>query len=119
MDGSEAEQFAQVIHIAEHSFRTAIIAGLLAKAEGAAPARATYPAVWHDTRETRVLDIPRLGRKYLEAASNDSVTAEQVTGLPRGCRRWERAGSRIRGRREPRGAVRKRRRQGGVPVPGH
>lgn len=105
MDSSEAERLAHLIHeagvlkllprtgwaycgiaspesIAEHSFRTAVIAGLLAKAEGADPARATYLAVWHDTQETRVLDIPHLGRKYLEAASNERVTAEQVAGLP-------------------------------------
>ena len=105
MDSSEAERLVDLIHeagvlkllprtgwaycgianpesIAEHSFRTAVIAGLIAKAEGADPARATYLAVWHDTQETRVLDIPHLGRKYLEAASNERVTAEQVTGLP-------------------------------------
>ena len=105
MDSSEAERLAHLIHeagvlkllprtgwaycgvsspesIAEHSFRTAVIAGLIAKAEGADPARATYLAVWHDTQETRVLDIPHLGRKYLEAASNERVTADQVAGLP-------------------------------------
>ena len=105
MESSEAERLAHLIHeagvlkllprtgwaycgvsspesIAEHSFRTAVIAGLIAKAEGADPARATYLAVWHDTQETRVLDIPHLGRKYLEAASNERVTADQVAGLP-------------------------------------
>jgi putative hydrolases of HD superfamily len=44
--------------VAEHSFRTAIIAGLLASLEGADPARATMLAVWHDSQETRVGDIP-------------------------------------------------------------
>jgi putative hydrolase of HD superfamily len=68
--------------IAEHSFRTAIIAGLLAGLEGADPARATYLAVWHDSQETRVGDIPHLGRRYLQAASNEEVTADQVAGLP-------------------------------------
>lgn len=29
-----------------------------------------------------MLDIPHLGRKYLEAASNEKVTADQVSGLP-------------------------------------
>jgi putative hydrolases of HD superfamily len=105
MESSEAERLAHLIHeagvlkllprtgwaycgvsspesIAEHSFRTAVIAGVIAKAEGADPARATYLAVWHDTQETRVLDIPHLGRKYLEAASNERVTADQVAGLP-------------------------------------
>jgi putative hydrolase of HD superfamily len=69
--------------IAEHSFRTALIAGLLAGLEGADPARATLLAVWHDTQETRVGDIPHLGRRYLDAASNEQVTEHQTAGLPR------------------------------------
>lgn len=68
--------------IAEHSFRTAIIAGLLAGMEGADPARATFLALWHDSQETRVGDIPYLGRRYLQAASNEQVTEDQTTGLP-------------------------------------
>ncbi|HVB44706.1 MAG TPA: HD domain-containing protein [Streptosporangiaceae bacterium] len=68
--------------IAEHSFRTAIIAGLLAGMEGADPARTTFLAVWHDTQETRVGDIPYLGRSYLQAASNERVTEDQTAGLP-------------------------------------
>ena len=68
--------------IAEHSFRTAIIAGLLASMEGGDPARATFLAVWHDTQETRVGDIPHLGRRYLDAKSNQQVTEDQTNGLP-------------------------------------
>jgi putative hydrolase of HD superfamily len=68
--------------IAEHSFRTAIIAGLLASMEGGDPARATFLAVWHDTQETRVGDIPHLGRRYLNAKSNEQVTDDQTNGLP-------------------------------------
>jgi putative hydrolase of HD superfamily len=68
--------------IAEHSFRTAIIAGLLAGLEGADPARTTLLAVWHDSQETRVGDIPHLGRRYLDAASNEHVTEHQTAGLP-------------------------------------
>ncbi|MBS2966588.1 HD domain-containing protein [Actinocrinis puniceicyclus] len=68
--------------IAEHSFRTALIASLLAKLEGADPARAAYLALWHDSQETRVGDIPHIGRRYLDAASNEAVTADQTSGLP-------------------------------------
>jgi putative hydrolases of HD superfamily len=68
--------------IAEHSFRTAIIAGLLAGIEGADPARATFLALWHDSQETRVGDIPYLGRRYLQAASNEQVTEHQTAELP-------------------------------------
>jgi putative hydrolase of HD superfamily len=68
--------------VAEHSFRTAFIAMLLAGLEGADPARAAYLAVVHDTQETRIGDIPHIGRRYLEASSNEVVTADQVKGLP-------------------------------------
>ncbi|WP_194921593.1 HD domain-containing protein [Catenulispora rubra] len=68
--------------IAEHSFRTAIIAGLLASMEEADPARATLMAVWHDSQETRVGDIPHMGRRYLDAATNEKVTEDQTAGLP-------------------------------------
>lgn len=68
--------------IAEHSFRTAIIASLLAGMEGADPARTSYLALWHDTQETRVGDIPHIGRRYLQAATNQAVTAHQTDGLP-------------------------------------
>lgn len=68
--------------VAEHSFRTAFIAILLAGLEGADPARAAYLAVIHDTQEARIGDIPHIARRYLAAASNEAVTADQVRGLP-------------------------------------
>lgn len=68
--------------IAEHSFRTALIASLLASMEGADPARASHLALWHDSQETRVGDIPHIGRRYLDAASNESITEDQTSGLP-------------------------------------
>jgi putative hydrolases of HD superfamily len=40
------------------------------------------PCHWHDSQETRVGDIPHLGRRYLQAASNEQVTQDQTTGLP-------------------------------------
>ncbi|MCP9957622.1 HD domain-containing protein [Streptomyces sudanensis] len=65
--------------IAEHSFRVALIASVLAMMEGADPAKAALLGLWHDTQETRVGDIPHIGRRYLEAASNEKVTADQVS----------------------------------------
>ncbi|WP_329559722.1 HD domain-containing protein [Streptomyces uncialis] len=65
--------------IAEHSFRVALIASVLAMMEGADPAKAALLGLWHDTQETRVGDIPHIGRRYLEAASNEQVTADQVS----------------------------------------
>lgn len=64
--------------IAEHSFRTAVIGSVIAMMEGAYPARVALLCVFHDTQETRVSDIPHIGRRYLEAASNEKVTADQL-----------------------------------------
>ncbi|HZN76407.1 MAG TPA: HD domain-containing protein [Micromonosporaceae bacterium] len=68
--------------IAEHSFRTAIIGTILAAMEGADPARVAMLCVLHDTQETRIGDIPHIGRRYLEAADNNTVTADQVATCP-------------------------------------
>ncbi|MFD8937017.1 HD family hydrolase [Streptomyces sp. NPDC059578] len=65
--------------IAEHSFRVGLIASVLAMMEGADPAKAALLALWHDTQETRVGDIPHIGRRYLDAASNEAVTADQLS----------------------------------------
>ncbi|MGE7437998.1 HD domain-containing protein [Kitasatospora sp. NPDC001175] len=63
--------------IAEHSFRAGIIGAVLALMEGADPAKAALMCLFHDTQETRVGDIPHIGRRYLQAASNEKVTADQ------------------------------------------
>ncbi len=68
--------------IADHSFRTAVIASVVAALEGGNPERAAFMSLFHDTQETRVTDIPYLGKRYLTAASNERVTADQVRGLP-------------------------------------
>lgn len=60
--------------IAEHSFRAAIVGSVLAMMEGADPAKTALLSLWHDTQETRVGDIPHVGRRYLNAASNEKVT---------------------------------------------
>lgn len=65
--------------IAEHSFRTGIIGSVLAMMEGADPAKVALLCLFHDTQETRVSDIPHIGRRYLDAASNEKVTADQVS----------------------------------------
>ncbi|MER5326094.1 HD domain-containing protein [Streptosporangium roseum] len=69
--------------IADHSFRTAIIASVIAALEGGDPERAAFMSLFHDTQETRITDIPYLGKRYLKAAPNEEVTADQVGGLPR------------------------------------
>ncbi len=68
--------------IAEHSFRTAIIGMILAGMEGADPARVSMMCLLHDTQETRITDIPHIAKRYLTAAANTDITADQVTACP-------------------------------------
>ncbi len=68
--------------IAEHSHRTALIGAILAIMEGADPAKVALMGVVHDTQETRVGDIAYIGRRYLKAADNRDVTADQTAGAP-------------------------------------
>ncbi|MDY0815783.1 HD domain-containing protein [Kitasatospora purpeofusca] len=65
--------------IAEHSFRTGVVGAVLAMMEGADPAKVALLCLFHDTQETRVGDIPHIGRRYVTAASNEDVTADQVS----------------------------------------
>ncbi|MFD4814675.1 HD family hydrolase, partial [Streptomyces sp. NPDC058418] len=68
--------------VAEHSWRASLIATIIAKLEGADPARAAFLAVWHDTQETRTGDVNYLGRKYSSSADPREVTADQTAGMP-------------------------------------
>ncbi|MCF3185314.1 HD domain-containing protein [Streptomyces polychromogenes] len=68
--------------VAEHSWRTSLIASVIAKLEGADPARAAFLAVWHDTQETRSGDVNHLGKKYSPSADPASITADQTAGMP-------------------------------------
>jgi putative hydrolases of HD superfamily len=69
--------------VAEHSLRVAQLAALIAAQEGADPARAAFMAIWHDSQESRIGDIPHSARPYLtERPSNEAITADQVAGLP-------------------------------------
>lgn len=68
--------------VAEHSWRTSLIASIIAKLEGADPARAAFLAVWHDTQESRTGDVNHLGKRYSPAADPETVTADQTAGMP-------------------------------------
>jgi putative hydrolase of HD superfamily len=68
--------------VAEHAYRTAIIGLVLAAMEGADPARVALLCVLHDSQETRVGDIPHIGRHYLDAAPNTAITRDQTDGMP-------------------------------------
>ncbi|MER7537170.1 HD domain-containing protein [Streptomyces sp. NPDC097704] len=65
--------------IAEHSFRVGVIGAVLAMMEGVDPAKVALMCLFHDTQETRIGDIPHIGRRYIDAATNQTVTADQVS----------------------------------------
>jgi putative hydrolase of HD superfamily len=68
--------------VAEHSWRTALLATIIAKLEGADPARAAFLAVWHDSQETRTGDVNYVGKKYGSEADPRAVTEDQIAGMP-------------------------------------
>ncbi|MEV5708778.1 HD domain-containing protein [Actinoallomurus sp. NPDC052274] len=68
--------------IADHSFRAAVLAGVLAALEGANPERAILLSLFHDSQETRLTDLPYLAKRYVTRMPNEQVTADQVRGLP-------------------------------------
>ncbi|MFI0812899.1 HD family hydrolase [Streptomyces echinatus] len=71
--------------VADHSWRTALIATIIAQLEGADPARAAFLAVWHDSQETRTGDVNHLGKKYAQGEADPrAITADQVAGMPEG-----------------------------------
>lgn len=68
--------------VAEHSFRTGVIAYVLAVLEGANPDRAATLGLFHDIPECRTGDIPSVGRAYVRTVDAREVIADQVAGLP-------------------------------------
>jgi putative hydrolase of HD superfamily len=68
--------------VADHSHRASVVASVLAALEGADPQRAAFLALWHDSQETRLTDIPHLTKRYVSAAGHELVTRDQVAPLP-------------------------------------
>lgn len=68
--------------IADHSFRTALVGYVLAQLEGADAGRTAMMCLLHDSQETRIGDIPAIGKPYVRPASNEHVTDHQTTGFP-------------------------------------
>ncbi|WP_405584430.1 HD family hydrolase [Streptomyces sp. NBC_01092] len=68
--------------VAEHAWRTSVIASVIATLEGADAARAAHLAVWHDSQETRTGDVNHLGKKYAAPGDPVVVTADQTAGMP-------------------------------------
>ena len=87
--------------------------------EGADPAKTAALCLFHDTQETRIGDVPSVGKAYVVTAPNPEVTADQVAGFP------AEIGQAVRelveeyeSSREPGGPAGQGCRQAGVPDPG-
>jgi 5'-deoxynucleotidase YfbR-like HD superfamily hydrolase len=68
--------------VAEHSFRVAMTGMMLAAMEGADVGRTVALCIYHDGHETRLGDVPSVGRAYVTTAAPEAVTAHQVAGMP-------------------------------------
>ncbi len=70
--------------VADHSFRTAAIGFLLGKLEGENPYEVAGYCLFHDTAETRTLDLDWLAQNYLKKEDyiSSNVITDQLSGLP-------------------------------------
>lgn len=68
--------------VAEHSFRVGMIGLALAAVEGADPGRTAALCLMHDVHETRIGDVPSVGRSYVTTATPQAVTRDQTSGMP-------------------------------------
>jgi putative hydrolases of HD superfamily len=68
--------------VAEHSFRVGITGMVLAVAEGADVGRTAALCLMHDTHETRIGDVPSIGRAYITSAAPEAVSAHQTAAMP-------------------------------------
>jgi len=68
--------------VAEHSFRVGMVGMVLAAIDGADVGRVTALCLMHDAHETRIGDVPSVGRAYITTAAPEAVTAHQVSGMP-------------------------------------
>ncbi len=69
--------------VAEHSFRTAVIARMLAPLEGADPCRAVTLALFHDLPEARTQDLHKVSQLYVDHERSQALAAgHQAETLP-------------------------------------
>ena len=68
--------------VAEHSYRVAVLAYLIASLEGANAEHAAVLGLFHDVPETRVGDVPSVGKPYVSTADAHEVIADQAAVLP-------------------------------------
>lgn len=68
--------------VAEHSFRVAVTGIMLAALQGADVGRTASLCLLHDSPETRVGDIPSIGRAYVSTMKAEAVSSHQAASLP-------------------------------------
>lgn len=68
--------------VAEHSFRVGVVGMALAVLEGADVGRTAALCLLHDAHETRIGDVPSVGRAYVTTAVPEAVSAHQTSAMP-------------------------------------
>jgi 5'-deoxynucleotidase YfbR-like HD superfamily hydrolase len=68
--------------VAEHSHRVTIVGMVLAAAEGADVGRTSALCALHDAHETRIGDVPSVGRAYTTTAQPEVISAHQTGDMP-------------------------------------
>ncbi|MBU0532836.1 HD domain-containing protein [Candidatus Micrarchaeota archaeon] len=82
-----AEKIKHPESVADHAYRTGIVAFILAKMEGAEDEDARKlctAALFHDMHETRLLDLNKITARYIEVTDEleKKVENEQVKNMP-------------------------------------
>jgi putative hydrolase of HD superfamily len=80
-----AEKIKHPESVADHVYRTAIVAFVLAKMEGADPNKLCTAAVFHDMHETRLGDMNKITARYIETNHEleKKVEADQTKDIPK------------------------------------
>jgi putative hydrolase of HD superfamily len=68
--------------VAEHSARVGLVGIVLAALEGADVGRTAAMCLLHDAHETRIGDVPSVGRAYVHTATPQAVTTHQTSAMP-------------------------------------
>src|ERR1022692_1589613 len=68
--------------VAEHSFRVGMVGMTLAAMEGADIGHTAALCLLHDAHETRIGDVPSVGRAYVTTAAPEAVSAHQTSTMP-------------------------------------
>jgi 5'-deoxynucleotidase YfbR-like HD superfamily hydrolase len=68
--------------VAEHSFRVGIVGMVLAALEGADVGHTAAMCILHDGHETRIGDVPSVGRAYVTTAAPEAISGHQTAAMP-------------------------------------